>query len=585
VPATEISPHHYPLLAKAARLFNEVLGIDPLLLAIRDFVRDAVQADSVSLLWLERNGAEGRYILAYNHLLPDAPRIVDPLERRFVSQVVRDRTALILEDATHHPSFRPSLSAEFGFTPGPMVIIPLIRGAELRGVLEVARSAGGRPFTDDVRGFLELIGEDIVVSVANAFLYGEVVRVSEENRVLYQMSIDLSRSLSLEELLKRILDLVGRIVPYDASGIYLIRDESREIEWLEFRGYDENRVDAIRLKVGEGIVGWAAEREEAAIVPDVRDHPRYVSARATTRSEMVVPIRSAGEDRVIGAFNVESDELDAYNERDLARLEAFASLASVAVERELARRQLEEKIRIDRELDVARRIQQMFLPRRALEIRGFDVWGAHFASIETSGDYYDVIPITPGNIGVAIADVSGKGVPAALIMASLRAGLISEIRNVYSIREILERVNRFLFESTDADAFVTAFYGVINTPTRNLTFVNAGHNPPLLLRANGDVHWLFRGGIVLGAFADSRYEEERVRLGPGDVLVLYTDGITEARGPGDDLFGTERLVEVVRRSRGLPAEGIGRAVLATVDGFAGSMASADDRTLLVIRTP
>ncbi len=576
---------HHRLLIRAGRLFNEVLALDALLSAIRDFVLDSVNAGAVSLLWLEGDAKTGRYILAYNQVMADAPRVVNPVTRRFVSQVIAEHKGLIIDDAATDPRFTPKLSSEMGFTVGPLVVIPLIRGGKLRGVLEVARTQGREPFTPEDRDLLQAFGEDIVQSLSNAFLYARVLRVSEENRLLYQISVDLGRTVELEEVLRRILDHLSVVVPYDAAGIYLIQHAHREIRWLDYRGYPADSMDNLRLKVGEGIVGTVAQTGKSVIVPDVRLNPKYVSARPQTRSEMVVPIRSADDKRMIGLFNVEADQLDAFDENDLERLEAFASLASVAIEREWARKASEEKRRLDRELAVARQIQQHFLPRGMPHLPGFDVWGTHLTAIEMSGDYYDVIRIAPGHYGLAIADVSGKGVPAALIMASLRAGLLSEVRYTYAIREIIGRVNRFLLDSTEISAFVTMFYGVLDVTRRRLTYVNAGHNPPLLVRADGPPIWLRTGGTVLGAFEGVRYNEELLHLQPGDVLILYTDGITEAHRGEEDLFGEGRLLDTVRAAGGRPAREIGEAILEAVDRFAGEAAREDDRTLLVVRLP
>ncbi len=576
---------HHQLLLSAGRLFNEVLARDALLGAIRDFVRSAVDADAVSLLWLETGTTIGRYILAYNEVIIDAPRLVNPLTRRFVSQVIADRKGLLIDDARTDPRFKPRLSSEMGFSVGPLIVIPLIRGGKLRGVLEVARSAGRDAFTREEQDLLDALGDDVVQSLSNAFLYGRLLRVSEENNLLYQISVDLGRIVELDEVLRRILDHLQKIVPYDAAGIYLIRRRKHQIRQLEHRGYPDGAQDTLHLKVGQGIVGWVAETGTSTIVPDVRENPKYVSARPQTRSEMVVPIRTADESRVIGLFNVEADDVDAFDNRDMARLEAFASLASVAIEREWARRTREQKKRIDRELRVARHIQQNFLPRRMPDIHGFEIWGTHLSSIEMSGDYYDVIRITKDQLGLVIADVCGKGVPAALIMASLRAGLLSEVRYTYAIREIIQRVNRFLLDSTKDSDFVTAFYAVLDTKKNRVTYVNAGHNPPLYLKRDGEARWLRTGGTVLGAFGEADYQEKVAVLDPGDVLVMYTDGITEAGSPEGEAFGTERLLETVRRTAELRPRRIGEAIMSDVAEYAGPAAWADDRTLLIVRRP
>jgi sigma-B regulation protein RsbU (phosphoserine phosphatase) len=502
--------------------------------------------------------------------------------------VIANRDPLVLSDLSRDPSYVPKFSKDAGYPVGPMVVIPLVRTGELRGVLEVSRRAGSARFGRDAVSYLQALGEDIVLSMSNAFLRTELQKVNAENTLLYSVSVDLGRTLGLEELLPRILDQLASLVPYDAAGIYLIEGKTDQLRWLEHRGFGSDAQDQVRLKLGHGIVGQSAKTGEAIVVDDVRQHPSYVAARVTTLSELVVPIRSTDRKgpRIIGAFNVESDRVAAYGPEDQRRLEAFAGLAAVAIEREWARLLREEKTRIDRELTYARKLQSMFLPRRMPAVPGMLVWGTQLTSIEMSGDYYDVLTIGERDFGLVIADVSGKGVPAALVMASLRAGLISEVRNVYGIEKIVTEVNRFLVESTEQLAFVTMFYGVLNAVDHSITFVNAGHNPPLLIGHGGEPRWLSTGGTVLGAFPDVAFQEDRVVLAPGDTLILYTDGITEAYAARrHEEFGEERLLETVSGLRDKAPPEIGAGILAAARGFTRKEKPDDDQTLLIVQWP
>lgn len=182
-----------------------------------------------------------------------------------------------------------------------------------------------------------------------------------------------------------------------------------------------------------------------------------------------------------------------------------------------------------------------------------------------------------------LADVSGKGIAAALLMAAFRASLLAEIRNHYAIRRIFEKVNRLLYESTDTGKFVTAFYGVLDVKNRVFTFSNAGHNPPLLLRENGTVEWLTEGGLALGILTEATYEERPVPLSTGDVLVLYTDGVTEASTSTGEQYGVKRLEDLVRRLAQEPAAVIVDAIRNEVEAFTGEMHLNDDLTLVVAR--
>jgi sigma-B regulation protein RsbU (phosphoserine phosphatase) len=214
---------------------------------------------------------------------------------------------------------------------------------------------------------------------------------------------------------------------------------------------------------------------------------------------------------------------------------------------------------------------------------GLDIHGINLSYGEVGGDYYDFIPIVENQLGLAIGDVSGKGIAAALLMAAFRASLLAEIRNHYAIRRIFEKVNRLLYESTDTGKFVTAFYGVLDVKNRVFTFSNAGHNPPLLLRANGTAEWLTEGGLALGILSEATYEERPVALASGDMLVLYTDGVTEASNVTGEQYGVKRLEDLVRARASEPARALVEAIREEVEAFTGDRHLDDDLTLVVAR--
>jgi len=287
------------------------------------------------------------------------------------------------------------------------------------------------------------------------------------------------------------------------------------------------------------------------------------------------------EGKAIGVFNLESDLDDLYHEGHLELLSAFAAQAAVAVERARAAHDQLERRRLEKELAIAREIQKSFLPSSAPVVPGFDLAGTTITHDEVGGDYYDFIPVSETRLGLAIADVSGKGIPAALIMAGFRMGLLAQIRNEYALRAVMRKVNLLLHESTERDKFVTVFYGVLDWRNGVLIFSNAGHNPPILLHRDGTADRLIDGGVALGVLPDARYEERPVALTDGDVLVMYTDGVSEAENATGEQFGEGRLEEVVRRNASRSAAGIRDAIVAAVLEWAGERGPTDDLTLLV----
>ncbi len=245
--------------------------------------------------------------------------------------------------------------------------------------------------------------------------------------------------------------------------------------------------------------------------------------------------------------------------------------------------------RLRQELATARSIQVRLLPSDEPQLLDFEVAGASIPSREIGGDYYDFLAQGDDKIGIAIGDVSGKGMPAALLMSNLQASLHGQVLHPGTVSGVVARVNDLLVRSTDPHMFATFFYGVLDAAAATFTCTNAGHNPPLLLRADGSIMELAVGGLLLGMLGDQAYRQESVELAPGEVIVLYTDGITEAVGPSaeeDDpeaMFGEEALYDVVRGNRHLPASGIKDAILAAVTAHTSGVAQSDDITLVVIR--
>jgi sigma-B regulation protein RsbU (phosphoserine phosphatase) len=424
---------------------------------------------------------------------------------------------------------------------------------------------------------------------ANVEARAEGLTLAAKLRMLLEITRKISRSLNLEEVLAQVMDTLDQLLPYDAAGIYIIRRDPHLSEGgtasLVFhaeavRGYDIEELMELRLRLGQGLIGWVAEMGEAVVVPDVREDARYVNARKETRSEVVAPIIS--NDSVIGVFDLESDNLNAYTEDDKQLLMLLSSQVAIIVEKAMLHEQLVEKKRLEAQLEVARQVQLALLPERDPELEGFDISGYNFSTEEVSGDYYDFVKPYEDQLGLVIADVSGKGVPASLLMAFLRASLRSAIHTGYAPNVAMAKVNYLLWESIDPHQFVTCFYGVLDATNRTLAFVNAGHNPLLILNPDGP-RFVERGGLPLGLFKDTRYYEYYLPIDSGQILVLYTDGATEAQSPEGQEYGRSRLVDAVRRSRDRGAREMIDFIYNDIFEWTGGRGSGDDVTFVIIK--
>ena len=459
-----------------------------------------------------------------------------------------------------------------------LLAVPLRADGSILGALEVVNRPGG--FDDAAEAFLAAVADEVAIALRNATLVRNLEREKLALEVMRDVSRSLLSTLDVEGLLARIVDGLGRLIAYDAVGIFLVREDG-SIEHAIRRGYDPESVDRLHLKVGAGIVGWSISTGKPAIVPDVAVDGRYIDVRGRTRSEMVAPLVSRG--RAIGAFVLESDRLAAYSQDDLKRLAAFADSAAMAIEVARLHEEAVRARRMEEDLSIARQIQLTFQPQSAPKLKKFDLAGLNVPSQEVGGDYYDFVDVAPGQLGMAIGDVAGKGVPAGLIMATFRAGLLAEIRNNYAIATILGKVNQLLIESTEPSRFVTALYGVLDLAERRFTYSCAGHYPAILVHEDGAVEELGEGGTVLGAFPGIEYPEAHLTLRPGDMLLLYTDGVTEATNKAGEEFGTGRLVDMAVTVRARPAAKITAAIERAVRQFSKRKVPEDDLTVVVLK--
>ncbi len=377
----------------------------------------------------------------------------------------------------------------------------------------------------------------------------EQLTTVDKLRMLLDITKTISRSLDLEEVLNLVMDTLGSLVPYDAAGIYLIElDPEGKSPYIfkskVIRGYQISfELIEPRLKMGEGFLGTVAQTGKPIISPDVSKDPRYFAARERTRSEMIAPIIS--NDRVIGVFDLESDSLDAYSADDLAILQLLTSQVAIIIEKVRLHEQVVEKKRIQAQLEIARQVQLELLPSTDPVVENFDVSAYIFPTEEVSGDYYDWVRIFDDQIGIIVADAVGKGIPAALLMAFLRASLRASVQVGYAPHIAFAKVSNLLHESIDDNQFITAIYGILDSTNKTFVFSNAGHNPPLLIKPDGEYRFVEYGDMPLGMFDDLHYHQHFIRFEEDQVLVIYTDGITEAANAAGEEYGEDRLAKRV----------------------------------------
>lgn len=409
-------------------------------------------------------------------------------------------------------------------------------------------------------------------------------------RLLLEIAQRISRTIDLQGVVTGLLGSVRSVVEYDAAGIFVLHRNVRfgpaagtnMIAAMASVGFEHlGEGGDPMLRSGKGIVGHVIRTGDTVVASDVSCDPRYVEGRPQTRSEIAVPIVSNAT--VIGALNLESNDLDAFSDADVEVLEALAVAAAICIEKAMLHQQVVEKRLMERQLEIAREVQGGLLPAGAPDVAGYDIAGLNLPAWDIGGDYFDYFPLEDGRLGLVIADVSGKGVSAALLMATFRAALRAEVRRNLPISVVIEDVHRTLVESMDTSRFVTAVYGILDPRSATFTYMNCGHNPPLLLRAGGDTEFLLTGRRAVGMLGSQPTPACVVTLDPGDTLVLYTDGVVEISGADDAEFGLAGLARVLSVSAAQPAGGIIDALVAATRAHAGRDHYDDDFTIVVVK--
>jgi sigma-B regulation protein RsbU (phosphoserine phosphatase) len=414
--------------------------------------------------------------------------------------------------------------------------------------------------------------------------------LSQRYAILLEMAQRISRTFDLPEILHYLLDAVRQVVAYDAAGVFVLNrslplpgaEVDRVIAAMAAVGFETNlnREDPM-LRSGRGIIGRVITTGRPIVAPDVRLNAHYVAGRGSTLSEVAVPISSNG--KVIGALNLESDSPGAYTAADVMELNYFATVAAISIEKAVLHHQVLEKQHLDHHLALAHDVQVNLLPASAPHVPGYDLAGVNLPTMEIGGDYFDYLPLEDGRLGLVVADVSGKGMAAALIMATFRAALRAELRRAGTIEDVMEEVSRLLLDSIDQSRYVTAVYGVLDPASGELCYMNCGQTPPILIRSDGSCAWLDRGRPALGMPVHVHGESGLVVLEPGDMLVIYTDGVVELSDPSGEEYGCPRLEALLRNRASLSAAAIVNEVKRATIDFHALPAYEDDFTLMVVK--
>jgi phosphoserine phosphatase RsbU/P len=488
---------------------------------------------------------------------------------------------LLVNDVRNEPSYVeavPGSQAE--------LVVPLRRKGRVIGALNLLSDTPGE-FTEEDEAMLRQFAAHVAVAIENARLFEQEREYTSTLESLAEIAREFGAILQPDELLTRIATLTRRVIDYRTFGIMLLNEDTGELEMKVAIRYGD-KVQLPRVQLGVGLVGYAALHKQAVVVPDVSAEPRYIKVVDDAKSELVIPLLV--KDRCIGVFDLESPELDAFTKTHVEILTLLASQAAVAIENA----RLYETIRaneerLEKEIRFAQRVQTALLPTELPKrMKGVDVAARFAPARELGGDLYDFLAPEPNTLAVAVGDVSGKGVPAALYSAF--AGELIRSRTFrrryapdrFSPAGVLASTNTILHERQLEEFYCTLCYALFDLKRRVVTLANSGLPYPIR-SSRGAVSQIELPGVPLGSFATSTYEERTFDLSTGDVVVFCSDGVFDANDALGRQFGAERLLEVVQIHGRASARDLVDGIFAAVEEFRGDTPANDDMTAVAVR--
>jgi sigma-B regulation protein RsbU (phosphoserine phosphatase) len=406
--------------------------------------------------------------------------------------------------------------------------------------------------------------------------------------LLRQLGRDMTSILDLETLTTTLLTTLKDALAIDSAHLVLLdQDDGR------YRTEDLGEGARLELDTAHPLIARMTDSHDPMLARDAVDETTGERERgavretlAALRARLLIPIHLPESDGCIGFLSLGAKATGGrFNVEEMTLLSILSTQVGIAIRNARFHEEAVARKIVDQELAMARSIQENILSDRHPSLNGLDVAALSIPSRQVGGDYYDLVAMEQGCLGVAIGDVSGKGIPAALVMSMLHAGLHAQINGSALVADVASRMNRILYHSTSHEKFATFFFGVYEPEQKRLQYTNAGHNYPLVIRGDGSVSRLREGGLILGVMEDSSYQEASVGVDPGDLLVFYTDGVTEAGDTSEQEYGESRLLDAIRRSPGRRAQEIVDEVRRDVTRFSGSETFTDDFTLIVIRAP
>lgn len=572
-PGIPVRPDEF--LLEVADVVNTTLDLDTILQRVAELVRRVIDFEIFAILLVNEKAQELRARFQIGHPPEVAERLRVKIGKGVTGQAALRRETILVNDVSKDPNYLvslPEVKSELA--------IPLIIKNRCIGVLDI-NSRKQNYFTEDHARLLTVVASRIAIAIENARLYTRAARQARTLKLLNEISRELTSILNVDQLFKRVGELLNRIIDYQMFSILLL-DPSRTVLQHRFSlRFNEDIHLKHDISMGRGLVGYAAEHKEPVLAPDVSRDPRYIALNPETKSELCVPL--IYKDQVIGVLDLEHTKRGYFTDDHMRTITTLAGQIAIAIENARLYEQIaRQEQSLERDLKMARQVQFRLLPHCCPTMTNAELAARFTPARAIGGDLYDFLEYSSRSTAIAIGDVSGKGAPAALYAALVSGMLRSNAGMEPAPSEMLSMINLSLTERAVDAQFVSMIYAVWNDEDRVMSIANSGLPRPIYCHG-GDTEVIESTGLPLGLFPDAEYDEVSIRPNPEDVFVFFSDGILDATSTDGVLFGRERVEEIVRSHCARTADDVVTEVFNAVAAHAAGAEAFDDQTVVVVK--
>lgn len=565
-----------PFILEVADVVNTTLDLETLLRRIAEMVRRVVDYEIFAIMLLNEKTQELRIRFQVGHPPEVAERIRVKVGEGISGLAAQKREAILVNDVSKSEHYIDAVTGVHS-----ELAIPLIVKNRVIGVIDIEAPQSDY-FTEEQKSVLTLIASRVAIGIENARLYTRVSRQAKTLQLLNEISRELTSILNLDQLLKRVGDLLSRLIDYQMFSILLIDPSGTKLQHRFSLRFKENIHLKHDIPMGQGLVGYAAEHRTPVLVTDVSRDARYINLNPETRSELCVPL--IHKDKLLGVLDIEHTRRAYFTEDHMRTITTLAAQVAIAIENAMLYEKIEkQERRLEQDLALARELQYRLLPPCCPTMVNAEVSAKFMPARAIGGDLYDFIRYSgEGLTAIAIGDVSGKGAPAAIYAALVSGILRSHAAEEPGAADMLTAINLSLAERPIDAQFVSIIYALWDDNERTLRIANSGLPRPIYCH-NGQVQRIEATGLPLGLFATAEYDEFTFRGHPGDVFVFFSDGILDARNANGKMFGRERAEQLVAKHAMLSADELVTVIFDKVTEFAGGIEQYDDQTVVALR--